>query len=45
MNSLPKFSLFLSLTLYKIAVYGSGKATCKYFAEELLIINADSLKA
>lgn len=45
MNSLSKFSLFLSPTLYKIAVCGSDKATCKYLAEELFIINADSLKA
>lgn len=44
-NSLPRFSLFLSLTLYKTAVCGGDKATCKYLAEELLIINADSLKA
>lgn len=44
-NSLPKFSLFLSLTFDDIAVCGSDKATCKYLAEELFIINAGSLKS
>lgn len=33
-NSLPKFPLFLSLTLYKIAVCGSDKTTRKCLAEE-----------
>lgn len=45
MNSLPKFSLFLSLTFDKISIYGSDKATCKYLAEELFIIYAGSLKS
>lgn len=44
-NSLPKFSLFFSLTLDETAVCDSDKATCKYLAEELFIISAGSLKS